>query len=552
MNISKYLVLGLAALAFSSCEKDDPTFANYVPGKDTPDTPDTPSVVTPPSGAELADVKVDKNITYQTIRGFGASDCWAPQYIGETWTNVRDEIATLLFDQSASGAKTAGIGLSMWRVNLGAGSLEQGADSNIGDAGRRAGCFHTYDADSKTFSEDIDWTKCQGLQYWMKKAQEMGVESIVFFSNSPLAQYTYNKKTYSGRGAKNSNLRPNNYAKFAKYLAEVAAHFKTNGYNITHISPFNEPQYAWGADNGNAGQEGSGWSVKQQAQLVRELDAALTEKGVDVNILPGEAANWKELYESDRILENYFTPGGENYIGDLAHVKNNQVCAHSYWTDGDWNTLTSVRTNVANAAKQVNAEVWQSEWSMLTDNWDTDMFPGYTDATDMDQAMQLSRVINTDLVYGNVSSWCYWTSMDAGTAEHKNRFLLIRLLPDSGDYTEGTGSYEVTPNLWVLGNYSLCIRPDFVRIDNKLANGSQHFFGSSYLSPDNTRIVSVYTNNTDKTYYLPQDEFEGRDQVQSIKTYTTSATQQMEPGTVRVKDFVTIPPRSVITVVYDL
>ena len=38
----------------------------------------------------------------------------------------------------------------------------------------------------------------------------------------------------------------------------------------------------------------------------------------------------------------------------------------------------------------------------------------------------------------------------------------------------------------------------------------------------------------------------------SIKTYTTSEDKQMEPATVRVSDVVTIAPKSVVTVVYDL
>ena len=103
----------------------------------------------------------------------------------------------------------------------------------------------------------------------------------------------------------------------------------------------------------------------------------------------------------------------------------------------------------------------------------------------------------------------------------------------------------------MLGNYSLCIRPGFVRVDAKVANESAQFFGSSYLSPDNTRLVSVYTNNTEGTFYL-QDEFEGRDQIMSIKTYTTNAENKLTPANVRVKDVVTIPAKSVVTVVYDL
>lgn len=546
MKISKYLLIGLAALTLASCEKDDPTFANYIPPKggteDPGKTEEGPEI---PAGAVKAEVTIDRNTTYQTIAGFGASDCWAPAFVGKNWTSCRDEIATLLFDQSASGATTRGIGLSMWRVNLGAGSYEQGSDSKI-TANRRAESF-------RTGTTDYDWSKCEGQQFFMQKARDMGVESFVLFSNSPLVQYTYNRKAFSARGAKNANLRPANYAAFADYMAEVAAHFKAEGYNVTHISPFNEPQYDWGAgSDGNASQEGSGWSVAQQVQLVRELDKALTNKGIDVNILPGEAANWTELYSSDNILSNYFTAGGANYIGDLAHLKNNLVCAHSYWTDYNWNDMRNVRSQVASAAAQYGADVWQTEWSMLgNDQYAADEFPGYSNFEEMDVSIHMSRVIHNDLTLANVTSWSFWTSMDGVNASHRNRFILIGLVPDGADYTDGDGTYNPTTNLWVLGNYSLCIRPGFVRVDAKVANESAQFFGSSYLSPDNTRLVSVYTNNTEGTFYL-QDEFEGRDQIMSIKTYTTNADNKLTPANVRVKDVVTIPAKSVVTVVYDL
>ena len=46
-------------------------------------------------------VSVDKNVTinagqtFQTIKGFAASDCWTPAFVGKYWTNNRNEIAEL-------------------------------------------------------------------------------------------------------------------------------------------------------------------------------------------------------------------------------------------------------------------------------------------------------------------------------------------------------------------------------------------------------------------------------------------------------------------------
>src|ERR687886_123740 len=71
----------------------------------------------------------------QTIHSFGASDCWSAKFIGR-WTDEakKNQIADLLFslDTLANG-QPKGIGLSLWRTNIGAGSYEQGDSSNIGD-----------------------------------------------------------------------------------------------------------------------------------------------------------------------------------------------------------------------------------------------------------------------------------------------------------------------------------------------------------------------------------------------------------------------------------
>ena len=52
MKLSKYLLIGFAALSLVSCDKDDPTFADYVPDKNgETEDPDKPSGPEIPAGA---------------------------------------------------------------------------------------------------------------------------------------------------------------------------------------------------------------------------------------------------------------------------------------------------------------------------------------------------------------------------------------------------------------------------------------------------------------------------------------------------------------------
>ena len=73
---------------------------------------------------------IDDSVTYQTMNGFGASACWWSQDVGE-WENYED-IISYLYDSEK------GIGLNIYRYNLGAGSK---GDEHILTENRSTECF---------------------------------------------------------------------------------------------------------------------------------------------------------------------------------------------------------------------------------------------------------------------------------------------------------------------------------------------------------------------------------------------------------------------------
>ena len=125
-------------------------FSTVACSDDSPQTPDT-------SGQPDSSINVEKTVTidagqsFQTLTGFGASDCWAPAFVGKSWITNRDKISELLFSSEIQSGQPKGIGLSMWRVNLGGGSAEQGEASGIEDKSRRAESYLTDDL-------TLDWT----------------------------------------------------------------------------------------------------------------------------------------------------------------------------------------------------------------------------------------------------------------------------------------------------------------------------------------------------------------------------------------------------------
>lgn len=489
------------------------------------------------------EVVIDVNKRYQSLEGFGASDCWMPSYVGKTWMNGRTAITELLFSSEIDNGEPKGIGLSQWRVNLGGGTAEQGDNSGIEDKSRRA---ESYLTSYLTY----DWERCEGQRYFMAQAREFGCKDFILFSNTPPVQYTYNGKGFSNQGAF-SNLKEEHYGDFADYMAEVAAFYTNQGYRITHISPVNEPQYNW-----EGGQEGSGWTNEQVARLVRNLDSKLTEKGLDTDILVGEAGNWKYLYqqEGDKlrgdVMSAFFSSSSSSYIGNLSHVKK-LICGHSYWTDGTWDGMREVRQRVAEKATSLGLELWQTEWSMLGEGYDPLEFVGFDVASEMDIALYMSKVIYNDLTVAGVSSWCYWTAMDIPHWGHKNRFLLISLLPGGGEWgdIEQEGSFRATSNLWVLGNYSRFIRPQYRRVSLEMEE-SRKLFGTAWLSPLEDIIVAVYTNLSEKDIYLKETYKNQSKTLKSIKTYTTNENKNLEENSLSIGQDVVLSPKSVMTVVY--
>ncbi|MFI3280888.1 MAG: glycoside hydrolase [Rikenellaceae bacterium] len=497
------------------------------------------------------DVTIDITAVNQTIDGFSASDCWSGNFVGQYWDDSeRSQIAEWLFSQGVDDDKNPlGIGLSMWRFNLGGGTSEQGADSNISDETRRAECFLNADG-------TYDWTKHAGQRYFLERAVAEGCESFVMFSNSPPVHYTKNGKGYSSSGSY-GNLQDDCYDDFAEYIGTVLQHFKDEeGIEFAYISPVNEPQYDWSSSN----QEGSGWQNSEVKTLAQEIDKSITSRNLSTQILVNESADYRYLYETSNsdgrknCAKQLFYTESDNYIGDISSVAP-IIAAHGYWVDGNWDLLEYSRQAVRERVDMYDIKLYQTEWSMLGDNYDDDnVYPGHDDATYLDIALHMSKVMHHDLVNANVSSWSYWVAMDTESWSHKNRFLLIMLNPyDSNSDLSLGGTGDATKTLWVLGNYSRFIRPNYKRVDHSMDTETEYFFGSSYLSPEGDKLVVVYTNLTG-IMVQPKITIEGGKKIKSGVRYITDTDNDLKliDDIEDVDKDLKVEGESVVTFVFDL
>ena len=498
-----------------------------------------------------ATVAIDVSTTYQTIQDFGASDCWTAEYVSDYFTADREKAAKWLFSQKMdANGNPEGIGLSCWRVNLGAGSASQGDNSNIEDETRRAECFLKEDG-------TYDWTRCNGQQWFMQQAKDYGVDHFLLFSNSAPIYYTKNGKANANNQNISCNLKDDCYDDFAEFLASTTKHFIDEGFNVTYIDPVNEPRFDW-----KNGQEGSPWENNNITKLVKELDNSITSRNLSTKILIPEASSWDLLYEgsgrASKQIEAFFKSGSTTYVGDLPSVAK-VVAGHSYWTFTTNNALKDVREKVRDEASKYGVEVMQTEWSMLDAAPSTSAgFPAsYEAASKMDIALYMGKIIYSDLVFGNMSGWSYWTSFAQERYSQKNRFYLIRINAsgDTGDESYGDikngGTLTADKNLWVLGNYSRFIRPGYKRVKVEGAEEMNGLLGSSWISPDNSMLVSVMINMSRSKRNINLSL--SNHSAEEIKTYVTDKDHNLEQvATMQNPADMEIPARSVVTVVMKL
>ena len=481
-------------------------------------------------------VTIDGNVCYQTIDNFGASDCWTIQHIGLWNDTARNFAAKTLFSKEFDkNGNPQGIGLSLWRFNIGAGSTEQGEASNILDKYRRVECFLNQNG-------TYDFNKQAGQTWFLKKAKEFGVEQYVAFVNSPPIYLTKNGRTNSS--VKNeSNLEESKFPAYSDFITEVLIGLKKKtGVNFNYISPIVEPQWAW-----MGGQEGMHFDNLAYAKLVRELDRSILAKSIQTKILIPEAGRYDYLYNNklsgcgDQIDE--FWGKGENSIADLSTVAP-IATAHGYYMNWPLNLMIEKRDSVnSHLKKYPKLRFWQTEYCILGGNEGIATSPR---DTTINLGLYVARLIHLDIVNGNVSAWHWWL---AASTYNYNDGLLVA--------DDANKTIKDTKLTWAFGNYSRFINPGAVRVDASLSNNptiqsqTETLLVSAYKDLKNMKITIVAVNMSKKEIPLKL----------KFKNFETSELSAYETSTLnKLSKMVTfssneeyiLPPRSITSFFGDL
>lgn len=486
---------------------------------------------------------VDVNTQYQTMRGFGASGAWWAKEIGN-WSNI-DEISKLLYDDKE------GIGLNIYRYNLGAGSDR---DTIQYRSNRAMECFANEDG-------TYDWTRDANQQLALASVKKFGGDDlrITLFSNSAPIFMTKNGHCIPDTYWWGSNLDRSKYPDYAKYCIDCANYFIDQGYRITDVSPVNEPYGHWCREytedaNGNrdytgwAGQEADFYEASELRELFNVFIHAFTDKNTGVH-----DPNCKvSLFEANSMVYDE-NAGGEldlsNYLKvlfgtDLKYSRENKdirnycdtISIHSYYSKRDEKKV--VAEDWAKNYKKYN--VAQTEYCQMNiddSNYDLNRLYysfGMSSGLTMNYALVMSNVIFDDLTIMNACEWDWWSAV--GFGGYTDGLVYVNK-DDHSVYT--------SKRLWSLGNFSKFTDEGSVRVGSQInASGVNTV---AFKNPDGTlSVVFINNNETPVTTALNVNgmDISGK----CCNLYVTDESRDLVKCSTAIND-ITLPAGSVSTLV---
>jgi len=519
--------------------------------------------------------RIDTTQPQQTIDCFSASDAWSMNRIGLWADSVQQQVADWLFSQKNDDkGQPLGIGLSMWRFNLGAGSAEQGEAAQI-NRSTRTECLLNADG-------SYDWTKQAGQRNFLRLAKERGVDQFLAFLNSPPVYFTQNGlATNTGRGG-TYNLKEDCYDDFAQFIATALQGIEEHdGIHFNYISPVNEPDGHWNWLGPK--QEGTPATDREIARAIRLISKEFVDRGMTTQIILPEASDYRCMWGTHQTdwqrgyhIPAFFCPDSTaTYLGDTPLVPR-LMAAHSYWTTTPLNNLRGFRERLRKEMERFNVDFWQSEICIMGNDEEIGGGGGY-DFT-MKTALYVARIIHHDLRFANARSWQWWRAVggdykDGLLREYSQRELRRagrneggargnngRSGIESAHSGEETGLVRDSKLLWALGNYSRFIRPQAVRLAIETRDAKNHvvtdgdtdptgLMATAYRNADGSMVMVVinYADKAGRVQIAPTGKAKS-----TWKMFRTSDenNEHITPvGSVRSGEATEIPARSIVTLV---
>lgn len=452
----------------------------------------------------MMNIRIDTSIRYKKFTGIGASGAWWAQYAGG-WEDidpasgipVRDRIAELLYSEEK------GIGMQIYRYNIGAGSM----DSGKGVYSDPARSTHSLENNGV-----IDDNADANAVYMMKKCAEEGAKELILFVNSPPERLTKNGKAQLDKHAYfRTNLVKKNYSSFADHCLDVTAHFVAEGLPVKYISPVNEPLWIW-----NGGQEGCHYSPRQVAAIMKifakKMNARRDLSGVKLSGAENGDIRWFNKAYTRAMLKH---PEVRKCIDGID--------IHSYCLPSPlpryFNDRTGYLKRYAKWMKKhhPDTDVRMSEWCHMKGGKDAGM----------DSALEFMKVLYEDVSILNVTSWQHWIA--CSLYDYCDGLIYI----DPEKHT-----FELTKRYFATGNISKYLPENAVHVKAE--------------SDDSDVKILCFTNDKETLTVLINFSGETKELILHQDTLISVTDENSSLAECRLNggDMLVIPPRSIISLVY--
>ena len=456
-------------------------------------------------------IKINRDKKYQTYESIGASGAWWAQIVGgwehidpESGKAVRDRISELLY------SKQNGIGIQVYRYNIGSGSKHSGRGVYSQPA-RSTECF-------ETAPHQYDWSRDANAVYMMKQAVKDGADEVIFFVNSPLERLTKNGMAHADCGKIfRENIAPENYKEFAEYCLDVTEHFVDEGVPVKYLSPVNEPIWIW-----NGGQEGCHYRPKSVLNVFKVFADAIEKRPALKNVMlsgveSGDLRWFNKSYTRALLkdknvckrldsvdVHSYFLPIPVPFKVPFLNNRIAFIKRFRKWMD----------------KKHPEMPVKMSEWCHMQ---------GGRDKT-MASALVTAKTMYEDFALLNAVSWQHWIAVSE--VDYCDGLIYINL----DDKT-----FETTKRLYVTGNFSKYISSGAVRVDIECTDSDLMLL--AFACGNKTTVIAINPAKESKKISLPA--------VGSVTMAVTDKDNDLTEKTFDGADAV-LSPESVNTFVFEM
>ena len=489
-------------------------------------------------------VHVETGARRQVIDNFGASGAWSMDPIGRAWGDEdKNRLADLLF------SREKGIGLSLWRFNIGAGSDRTDRD-RAWHPWRAIECFQR--GPDSPFEPEAH----AGQQWFLRAAKARGVEHTLAFVNSPPVWMTANGHAFCDPEDGSTNLPRGREPDFARFLVTVLRYFEREGLPFDYVSPVNEPCWDW-----KGGQEGCRYNNEDVKRVALALDAELRRSGLkhpphvdlvdtgDIRLLlddadyrayrriTGPEAVCRAGNEARSARWGKYREGIRDLLGDLEirRIVDGRISGHSYWSYDAYHDRHALRRQLrANRERYApGGRYWQTEVCIMEHGRDLGM----------DTALRVARLIHHDLVDAEASAWHWWLAVSPG--DYKDGLIYTDF-----DHNRPDGR-AVLPSktLWALGNWSRFVRPGARRVEARTDALPAELLASAYADEKAKRLVVVLVNPGDAARRVRL----GADAPVGLLTpHVTDVGRDLSPLSPLPGGEFDVPARSVVTLTGEL